>query len=60
MAEQTSGKKIAKKARREFRRTMKKEAEEMGRAVGNVMKPKPRWVPWKLWIMGLKIFIKVK
>lgn len=58
--ETTSGKKIAKKAHRLYRREMKAEAEELGRLVGNMLKPKPKWVPWRIWMLGLGIFIKIK
>jgi hypothetical protein len=60
MKDITSPAKIARKARKIFRKEMKKEAEEMGRMIGNILKPKPRWVPWWLWMRGIKIFIKVK
>lgn len=60
MKDTTSSKKIAKKARAIYRKEMKKEASEMGRMLGNALKPKPRFVPWWLWMWGIKIFIKVK
>ena len=56
----TSPRKIAKKARKIYDKEMKKSAQEMGRLLGNFMKPKPKWVPWKLWMFGLGIFIKIK
>lgn len=58
--ETTSSKKIAKKARKIYNKEMKREAGEMGRMLGNALKPKPKWVPWFLWMWGIKIFIKVK
>lgn len=64
MNEPTSSRKIAKAARRQlnkdYRKTVEAEAREMGRLIGNSLKPKPRWVPWKLWLLGLSIFMKVK
>lgn len=55
-----SPRKIAKAAHKIYRKEMKKEAEEMGKAIGNVMKPKPKYVPWRLWMWGLGFFIKIK
>lgn len=60
MKEITSSKKIAKKARAIYRKEMKREAESMGKMLGNALKPKPRWVPWFVWMWGIRIFIKVK
>lgn len=56
----TSPRKIAKKARAIFNKEMKKEAQQMGRTLGNLLKPKPKYCPWWLWMAGIKIFIKVK
>lgn len=56
----TSPQKIARKARKIFNKEMKKEARAMGQTLGNILKPKPRFVPWWLWMAGIKIFIKVK
>jgi hypothetical protein len=52
--------KKAKKIRQEFRREFAKSAREMGERVGNAMKPKPRFIPWRLWLWGAGIFIKIK
>ena len=52
--------KNAKKFRKLFRQTAGKRAEEMGKTIGNVMKPKWKFVPWWLWKLGLSIFIKIK
>lgn len=60
MKDITSPAKIAKKARKIYRKEMKREAEAMGKLLGNVLKPKPRWVPWRVWMWGLNIFIKIK
>lgn len=60
MKDITSPRKIAKKARAIYKKEMKKEAQEMGRMIGNILKPKPKWVPWKVWKFGLGIFIKIK
>lgn len=58
--EPSSGKKIAKKARKIYYKEMRKTAEELGRTFGNALKPKPRYIPMWLWIRGLKIFLKIK
>lgn len=60
MKETTSGKKIAKKARKIYRKEMEKEAVAMAKIIGNVMKPKPRWIPWFVWKFLLGFFIKIK
>ena len=52
--------KNAKKFRKLFRKTAGKRAEEMGKVIGNVMKPKWKFVPWWAWKLGLSIFIKIK
>lgn len=54
------GQKVARKARKIYRKEMKKEAEEMGRTIGNILKPKPKYIPWKLWLWGMGFFIKIK
>ena len=60
MTEITSSKKIAKKARQYYRRELRKEADEVGRMIGNAMKPRPRWVPEWLWLklVGLVLHIR--
>lgn len=60
MKDISSPKKIARKARKIFNKEMKREAHEMGRTLGNILKPKPKWVPWFVWLWGIKIFIRVK
>lgn len=60
MKEMTSPKKIARAAHKLYRKNLKKEAEAMGRTLGNHMKPKPKYVPWWLWMWGLGIFIKIR
>lgn len=55
-----SNKKMAKLSRKYYRREMAKEAREMGKIIGNAMKPKPRWVPWKIWMFLVKLVIKTK
>jgi len=59
-----SATKIAKAARKSiektYRQTIEHEAQKMGRMIGNSFKPKPWWVPMKLWMMGVKIFLNVK
>jgi hypothetical protein len=56
----TSNKKISKKARQYYRRTMRDEARELGRTIGNAMKPKPAWMPWKVWMFLVKLVIRTK
>lgn len=62
--ETTSSRKIAKAARKsiqkDYRQTVEQEARELGQMIGNSLKPKPWWVPMKVWIMGLSIFMRVK
>lgn len=60
MTETTSSAKLAKKARQIYRKEMRNQAREIGQMLGNHMKPKPRWVPWFLWLAGIRIFMKVK
>jgi len=52
--------KNAKKFRKLFRKTAGKRAEEMGKQIGNVMKPKPKFIPWFVWTWLLGFFIKMK
>lgn len=56
--EMTSPRKIAKAARKIYRKEMQKSAEEMGRTLGNALKPKPKYCPWWLWMWGISFFIK--
>ena len=62
--EVTSQKKIAKAAAKLYRKEMRKEAEtlgrELGKTMGNAMKPKPKYIPWKLWLWGLSFFIRIE
>jgi len=55
-----SSKKLAKLARKYYRKDMRKEAEELGRMLGNAMKPKPKWVPWFVWMALVRLVIKTK
>lgn len=52
--------KQSKKLRQMYNRDVRNTARDMGKVLGNLMKPKPRWIPWWLWMAGLRIFIKVK
>lgn len=52
--------KKAKKIRQLYRRDIKKNAEAFGKELGNAMKPKPRWISWKVWMWMIGIFIKLK
>jgi len=59
MTELSSNKKIAKKARQYYRRDVQRGAREWAAQIGNAMKPKPKWIPMKLWLKGAGIFIKI-
>lgn len=59
-SELTSPKKIAKLANKFYRKNMAKEAELIGRQIGNVMKPKPKWIPFFIWLWMLGFFIKIQ
>jgi len=52
--------KQSKKIRQMFRRTVKDRAEEMGKMIGNAMKPKPKYIPWRIWLWLVKLVIKTK
>jgi hypothetical protein len=52
--------KQSKKIRQYYRRDIKKNAELAGKKIGNVMKPKPKFIPWKVWMWILGFFIKLK
>lgn len=60
----TSPKKIAKAAAKLYRKEMREEAEqrgrELGKLIGNAMKPKPKYIPWKLWLWGMRLFIRIE
>lgn len=45
----TSGHKVAKK----MRQVMRKDFQES-------LQPKPRWIPWRLWICLMSFFIKIQ
>jgi hypothetical protein len=51
--------KEAKKIRQLYRKNVGRQAREMGRTIGNAMKPKPWWIPMWLWIKMLSCFIHV-
>lgn len=52
--------KQAKKLRQCYRRDVQKQAGEMANLIGNAMKPKPKFIPWKLWLWAAGFFIKIK
>lgn len=54
-----SGKKVARKAKRIFDRTVRKEANKVKMTMGDLLKPKPKYVPWPVWLWGVRLFIKV-
>lgn len=47
-----SGKKLAKKARSIFRKNQQA-------FWSSAMKPKPKWIPWSVWLFLLGKFIKI-
>lgn len=53
-----------KRARKFLRRTLgpevKKRADELAWIFGSNMKPKPAWIPTKIWIWMAGFFIKIK
>lgn len=49
-----------RKIRQYYRREVSKKAESMGEILGNHMKPKPKWIPWKAWFLMMGFFIKIK
>jgi hypothetical protein len=55
-----SGRKLAKKARQIYRRDVQKTAREQAKVIGNILKPKPKWIPMGVWawMMGFFIYIK--
>jgi len=55
-----SNRKLSKLARKFYRRDMKAEAEKLGKILGNAMKPKPRFIPWSVWMFFVKLIIKTK
>lgn len=52
--------KTAKKIRQLYRRDVTRQAKEMAELIGNNMKPKPKLIPWKVWLWGASLFIKIK
>lgn len=48
-----------KKLRQMYNRDVRRTAQSLGKVLGNHLKPKPKWVPWPVWMWGIKIFIKV-
>lgn len=55
-----SPRKLSKLARKFYRRDMQKSAKDMGKSLGNLMKPKPKYIPWKIWLWMMGFFIKIK
>jgi len=52
--------KTAKKIRQQFRRESADAVRDWTKMLNNNLKPKPSWVPWWIWMRGIRIFIKVK
>ena len=58
-----SKKKVAQAARREARQTYSEVAEvlrEKLSELNKILKPRPKWVPRKIWCFLLKIFVDVE
>ncbi len=53
-------KKFWKKKRKVFREEVKQYAEAIGKEIGNVIKPCPKWCPEFIYMKLLSIFIKIK
>lgn len=55
MKSQTSPRKLSKKARQVFRK-------QQNQFYATALKPKPRWVPWRVWgfLLGLVLRIEDK
>lgn len=51
--------KKAKKIRQIYRRDVQQRARELAELVGNAMKPKPKYIPMRVWVWGASIFIKI-
>lgn len=49
-----------KKKARQYRREMRELAERDASLIRNNLKPKPKWVPWPIWMWGISIFIETK
>jgi hypothetical protein len=60
IGETKSSKKLAKLARKYYRRDVRDTAIALGKTLGNAMKPKPRWVPMRVWLWAAGFFIKIK
>lgn len=49
-----------RKLRQLYNRDVRNTAKDMGKVLGNHMRPKPRWVPWWVWMRLVRIVIRVK
>ena len=58
-ANSTSGRQVAKKARRLFKRAAVEQAQMNKKSLGNAIKPKPKYVPTGLWLWGMSFFIRI-
>lgn len=47
-------------ANRERQRLFKEEAEKIARREMNMFRPKPWWVPMRVWVWALGFFIRIK
>ena len=52
-------KKEIKKLKQIYQRDYRQMAEARSKLVWDIFKPKPKWVPIKVWMFFLKIFIKI-
>ena len=49
-----------KKAARDYRREMRAKAKKDYELVTSNMKPKPKWIPWPVWLWAMGFFINIK
>lgn len=46
--------------RKVYRKSVEEFARLQGEMIGNVLRTKPRWIPMWIWMLGLRIFVKVR
>jgi hypothetical protein len=46
--------------KREFKKEMLQKAQQVGESIGNILKPRPKWIPEFIWIKLLGIFIRIQ
>ncbi len=52
--------KLEKKMRKLFRREMMKTAQQTGFEIANSLKPKPKWMPRRVYLFLIGFFIKLE